>query len=142
MPTRNELEKLATQLLNKLYGEEELETESEEEDDVKVSTADTWAESLQADIEKGTNPITTNTPPTKKSLQAEMALFEATNVMGKNLEKLFLVLKNIAPTSVASEQAFSISGNFVTKLRSQLSDGSIDDLCFEKGYFAKEGLYK
>ena len=41
---------------------------------------------------------------------------------------------------LASEQSFSIAANFVTKIRSKLSDQSIDDLCFEKGYFANEGL--
>ena len=39
-----------------------------------------------------------------------------------------------------SEQAFSISSNFITQKRSLLSDQAIDDLCFEKGYFANEGL--
>ena len=48
--------------------------------------------------------------------------------------------RNIAPTSVFSEQAFSIAGNLITKYRNRLSDQSIDDLCFEKGYFLKEGL--
>ena len=32
------------------------------------------------------------------------------------------------------------AANFVTKIRSKLSDQAIDDLCFEKGYFANEGF--
>ena len=47
-------------------------------------------------------------------------------------EKLYIILKNIAPTSVSSEQAFSVAGSFVPNRRSRLSDESIDDLCFEK----------
>ena len=47
-----------------------------------------------------------------------------------------------SPTSVYCEQAFSIATSFITKLRSRLSDQSIDDLQFEKGYFAKESYYK
>ena len=39
-----------------------------------------------------------------------------------------------------SEQAFSIPSNFITQKRSLLSDQAIDDLCFEKGNFANEGL--
>ena len=63
-----------------------------------------------------------------------MKLFEATNGQqrGELLQKLFVILKNIAPTSIAA--------NFVTKIRSKLSDQAIDDLCFEKGYFANESL--
>ena len=51
---------------------------------------------------------------TKKTLQQEMALFESTYHRGENLGKLFLILKNIAPTSVASEQSFSISGHIIS----------------------------
>ena len=72
-----------------------------------------------------------------------MALFEATQgqQMGELLTKLFLALKNIAPTSIASEQAFSVSASFISKIRSLLSDQAIDDLMFEKGYFANEGYF-
>ena len=47
-------------------------------------------------------------------------------------------LKNIAPTSIASEQTFSIATDFIPKKRSKLSDKAIDDLIFEKGYFQNE----
>ena len=57
----------------------------------------------------------------------------------ESLEKLYRALKNIAPTSVYSEQAFSIAGSFVPSRRSRLSDISIDDLCFEKDYFDNNG---
>ena len=79
----------------------------------------------------------------KKSLKTEMALFEATGgkQMGEYLKMLFDALKNIAPTSIASEQVFSIATDFIPKKRSRLSDQAIDDLIFEKGYFEmKEGL--
>ena len=49
-------------------------------------------------------------------------------------EKLYIILKNIAPTSVSSEQAFSVAGSFVPNRRSRLSD-----LCFEKSYFDNNG---
>ena len=52
-----------------------------------------------------------------------------------------LALKNIAPTSIASEQAFSVSASFISKIRSLLSDQAIDDLMFEKGYFANEDYF-
>jgi hypothetical protein len=46
-----------------------------------------------------------------KSLSKEMSAFEAGT---GNLEKLYRALLNIAPTFVASERAFSVSGSFVS----------------------------
>ena len=99
------------------------------------------AQSLQDEIDRGTAPKSyVPSQITNNALKSEMALFETTMRRGDNLENLFLSLKNIAPSSVFSEQAFSIAGNLITKYRNRLSDQSIDDLCFEKGYFLKEGL--
>ena len=65
-----------------------------------------------------------------------MRLFETTYERGESLKKLHLMLKNIAPMSHACEQSFSLSGNIITKLRSRISDETIDDdLCFEKYFF-------
>ena len=140
MPSRSSLEKTATKLLQELFGHEVEEEEEEIEisEQENLASPNTFSQHLENIIAKETAPAVAEKGVTKKSLQTEMALFEATNQRGDNLEKLFLVLKNISPTSIASEQAFSIAGNFVTKIRSRLSDESIDDLCFEKGYFAKE----
>jgi hypothetical protein len=53
--------------------------------------------------------LTTRTRRTTK----EMSAFEASKARTGNLEKLYRALLNIAPTSVASERAFSVSGSFV-----------------------------
>ena len=37
---------------------------------------------------------------------------------------------------------FTIATSFVTKIRSRFNNQSIDDLQFEKGYFAEESYYK
>ena len=68
-----------------------------------------------------------------------MCHYENNKQRGENLEKLLLVLKNIAPTSVYAEQAFSVASSFVPNRRSRLTDLSIDDLCFEKAYFDNNG---
>ena len=52
-----------------------------------------------------------------------------------------MVLKNIAPTSVYAEQAFSVASSFVPNRRSRLTDLSIDDLCFKKAYFDNNGYW-
>ena len=144
MPTRSKIEKLANDLLTELYGEnEDPEIEVHETEEVEMQTALTFAESLQQEIDRKTAPKTSEDVSIKKSLKSEMALFEATNgkQKGECLQKVELVVKNISPTSIYSEQAFSLSSDFITKKRSLLSDQAIDDvLCFEKGYFANEGL--
>ena len=105
------------------------------------TTAKTYAQSLQEEIEKETAPKSQNSLPSKKSLQTEMHLFETTNQKGDSLTKLE-ILKNIAPTSVACESAFGLAGNIITRSRARLTDDAIDDLCFEKSYFLKENFYK
>lgn len=67
----------------------------------------------------------------------ELAQFEDDGHRGKWLDLCYNTLKSIPPTSVESERAFSVSGNFCTKLRSRLSDKTIDDLCFLRGHFNK-----
>jgi hypothetical protein len=42
-----------------------------------------------------------------------------------NLEKLYRALLNIAPTSVASERAFSVSDSFVSRRQKGLSNEAI-----------------
>jgi hypothetical protein len=73
-----------------------------------------------------------------KALKAEFSVFEATNKRKKNLYILFDALKTIKPSSVASESVFSISGNFVSKMRTKLNHRSVDILCFLKSYFLKK----
>ena len=48
------------------------------------------------------------------------------------------LLKDISPTSVASEREFSVSANFMTDRRTSLKDNTLDDLCFLKDFFRKE----
>ena len=71
-----------------------------------------------------------------------MHLFETTNQKGYYSLTKLEILKNIAPTSVACESAFSLAGNIITRSRARLTDDAIDDLCFEKSYFLKENFYK
>ena len=73
----------------------------------------------------------------QKILSKEFALFEATKVRPENLQRLYLALGTIQPTSVEAERAFSVCGIFVTKLRNRLSDKSINALCFLKSHFLK-----
>ena len=54
------------------------------------------------------------------------------------LNKLFKALQSIPPTSVESERAFSITGQFATKLRTKLADNTLNSLVFLKASYKKE----
>ena len=72
------------------------------------------------------------------SIAKDFAAFEGSGKRTENLEKLYQALRSIPPTSVVSEQAFSISGSFVTKKRCRMSDDTLNDLCFLQGYFCNK----
>ena len=64
-----------------------------------------------------------------KCIKQEMAVFENLGERPKTLEMLFKALMTIPASSVESEQAFSAAGLFVSKLRTSLSDNSVDTVC-------------
>ena len=55
----------------------------------------------------------------------------------QTINELHQALLTIPPNSVEAERVFSASGLFLTKLRSKLSDHSIDMLVFLKFYLAR-----
>jgi len=69
------------------------------------------------------------------TIKQETALFESNKTRGFHLELAYKYLKTIPPTSVESERAFSASGYFCNRIRSRLSDASLDQLCFLRSYF-------
>ena len=73
-----------------------------------------------------------------KALKAESSVFEATNKRTKNLDILFDALKMIKQSSVASERVFSVSGNFVYKIRTRLSHCLVDIVYFFEIIFPEE----
>ena len=70
-----------------------------------------------------------------KYINKDFSVFESTKKRISNLETLFQCLKTIQPTSAKSERTFSTCGLFITKLRSNLNDNTIDTLCFLKKYY-------
>ena len=70
----------------------------------------------------------------KKILKQELQLFDSTRNRSLNIIKIAQVLTSTHFSSVESEGAFSAAGLFITKLRTRLSDKSIDCLCFIRSY--------
>ena len=61
-----------------------------------------------------------------KHLSKEFDIFDATGQRTTNIDLLLDALKSILPMSVESERSFSAAGLFVTKLRTRLSNRSMD----------------
>ncbi|GBN06068.1 hypothetical protein AVEN_185285-1 [Araneus ventricosus] len=78
--------------------------------------------------------------PRKSSQNREIRKIEVRLYLIQQNEALELdeALKTIPPTPAAAERAFSAAALLLTKLRSRLSDKSIDCLCFLKSYFKNE----
>ena len=71
------------------------------------------------------------------NVSEELVNFAQTKVRSPLLNKLYEALKTIPPSSIESERAFSITGQFITKLRTQLGDDSIDSLVYLKSHYKK-----
>ena len=76
------------------------------------------------------------TKPDKTTyVEREMKLFAEIGTITNTLKKIYDSIMSIKPKSTESERVFSIASNIVTKKRVDLSDHSIDVLCFLKTYF-------
>jgi len=75
-----------------------------------------------------TNPTSTDT---------HRSLFECSGVRGRILQLGYSYLQSIPPTSVEAERVFSAAGTLRTKIRSRLSDATLDTLCFRRSYYRK-----
>lgn len=105
-----------------------------------VSTEGNLALDLEQAISMTTTPVSDESRESDlmKVLTKEFSLFEATHKRPPHLQQLFDALHSVQATSVEAERAFSICGQFVTKLRNRLSAESIDALCFLKAHFQKQ----
>ena len=65
----------------------------------------------------------------------EVNLFASGGEKTTALSDIDSCLKTIPPTSVEAERVFSVTGLFLTKLRSRLSDVKLDKQIFLKYYF-------
>ena len=72
-----------------------------------------------------------------KWLKSEFTLFKNTGQRTENLQKLFNAILTIKPTSTDVERVFSVTSSFCTKIRSRLSDKSLQALVFLKYYYNK-----
>lgn len=85
---------------------------------------------------------TVSKPPSKRLevVKREMTTYQNTKVLGENLKELKRNLETMKPSSIASERTFSVAGQFKTKLRSRLADGTLDKLVYLRYKFLNGNL--
>ena len=66
---------------------------------------------------------------------SELKCFEGTKTKTPKILKLYKSVMTIQPSSVQAERIFSTAGLFSTKLRSRISNRTLDSLCFLRNYF-------
>ena len=154
---KNKIVKLAVSLIQRLFMEEgDFEMTKEEGEIIIVEEKDSKAEvtdskSLSLDEKFATflktkeNFMSDSEPSIdhlEKIVKREMALFEASKSLPKNLSNLKKSLHSIKPTSVESERAFSVMNAFATKIRSRLNDDTMDAMIFLRQYFKNKAKNK
>ncbi len=72
----------------------------------------------------------------------EIALAAKTGELTNKLRQLLTALSSIPAASVENERVFSVAGGFMTKIRSRLSDTTMDHFSFAKCKFKNEKLKK
>ena len=71
---------------------------------------------------------------TTAAIKTEFTVFQASGVRlrGRCLQSAYLL--SVPPASVEAERAFSAAGLLCTKIRSRMSEKSLDALCFLRSY--------
>ncbi len=72
----------------------------------------------------------------------EIALAAKTAELTSKLQQLHKALSSIPAASIESERVFSVAGSFATKIRSRLSDKTLDHFSFAKCRLKNEKLKK
>jgi hypothetical protein len=157
-PGRNDIAKLARDQFVRLFVAEEEEeaaqnvSENEEGDNPRSLTAPRRSRSTElsefmtqkkmSESDRRSLSGNTSSADILKALKREMAVYEATGKKPSSLEQLRNALASIPPTSTEAERAFSALGLFITKLRTCLSDKTVDNLFLLRTHFLTEKIDK
>lgn len=138
-PSKNVIQ-FAGKLGQRLFGFTELETDVEVHlnNDVNQERQMSLQEELDFLLSKDNSVESSKANDEFKWIKQEFILFKNTGKRTENLDKLFNCLLAIKPTSTDVERVFSVCTNFCTKIRSRLSDVSLNALLFLKYYYGKK----
>lgn len=129
----------AGKLSHRLYGANDCSvlTENNSTQQIEVGENLTLQEELQNFLASKENKLLTDKSDKFKWIKQEFTLFKNTGKRTENLQKLYEVLLCIKSTSTDVERTFSVCSSFCTKIRSRLSDASLNALVFLKSYYNK-----
>ena len=88
--------------------------------------------------------MSTKAPKLKQEEMSMAELFDewqARGVRPDRLERLYMALLTIPPTSVSSERAFSIAGAIVTKRRAKMTHETVDSIEILKAFYDMEEFF-
>lgn len=94
-------------------------------------------EESSSDLEKAISFYTSESSSKTNdgTLSKDLKLFEGTGEKTNRLKHLHKSLLSIKPTSTVCERAFSVAGNFKTKIRNRLAPTKLNWLLWLKFYF-------
>lgn len=146
--SKSALYELALNLLKRLYQKDDKDDMAELSEPVIVEPVVQETNEQKNDYRKELKLVlmtasTPRQPTTKtnidiKSIKKEFQNYENSGQKTTNITRLINLCKAMRPTSTEPERTFSTSGNFVTKLRSRLSDIAINALVFLKFHFTRK----
>ncbi len=140
-PRPTELAKEARDLYSRLFlSNQHEESEEEEEEPARKSRKERLADMIQGKNKSKPKSLTPSSTPDQvlESIKTEMHAFVSTDKRPPCLQKVYDALMTMPPTSVAVERSFSTSNMFVSKLRCQLNDDTINNLMFLRSVLKKE----
>ena len=132
--TKKATQQFGTQLLKRIFDKEVGESEMLEEqieeitEDRELNFKDALRLTIESHRENLTQAGKSNVD--QISIQKDFRFYDQHQVKSPLLEKLFLALCSAQPTSTQSESNFSLAENFVSKLRTRLTEKHVDNLCF------------
>jgi hypothetical protein len=95
------------------------------------------AKQFQDDLNQGVTSVTSSG---LQHTEEEMVLAAKTGELTNKLGKLLNALLSVPASSIESERAFSVASRYVTKIRSRLSDQTLDNFSFAKCRFQNDKL--
>lgn len=132
-------QQFAIKLLKQLFPDEPNENElsDEQNEDNSCDAGISFQDEMKRAIGKRWGKIsqTEKLSTGSSSVQKIFRSYDQHRQKSPLLEKLFLALCSVPPTSTQSERNFSLSGSFVSKLRTRLTSEHVDMLSFLKSHF-------
>lgn len=94
---------------------------------------------LEAELDAAINNVCSeNIDISNLNIKEDFIIFKKTGQRPEKLQKLFEALMTIKPASTEPERTFSVSSHFCGKLRTRLSDYSLNSLVFLKYFYINE----